>query len=136
MLTGPVAALSAGVLLFGLIRGPVLQGASPHLVARAISLAHGSPVLASAAIDEQVALAGGSIVVGDPIDAFPAADQSAYLDWLGGSRRALTRLDAGVRVVLVMRTGAARRAVAGDPAFAPVASDAQALLYARRAGLS
>lgn len=138
LLIAPAAAVSAGLLVFGLIRGPVLEGASAPLVARAISLAHGSPVLASADIDEQVALAGGSIVVGDPIDAFPQRDQAAYLNWLEGSRRALGRLDKGVQVVLVMRTGAAQRAVAEDPAFALAGADPQALLYARRpsAGVS
>jgi hypothetical protein len=133
-MTGAVALLSTGLLVFGLARGPVLQGASPRLVARAISLAHGSPVLASASIDEQVALAGGSIVVGDPIDAFPAREQLAYLNWLRGSRSALAQLGPGVRVILVMRTGAARRAVAHDPAFVPDGGDAQALLFARRGG--
>lgn len=138
LLTGPVALLSAALLLFALARGPVPDGASPGLVARAISLAHGSPVLASATIDEQVALAGGSIVVGDPIDAFPDRDQVAYLDWLKGSRHALAALGAGVRVILVMRTDPARQAVARDPAFARVGEDPQALLYARRstAGVS
>jgi hypothetical protein len=132
LLAGPVAVLSAGILVFGLIRGPVLQGASPRLLARAISLAHGSPVLASSTLDEQVALAGGAIVVGNPIDAFPARDQSAYLNWLAGSRGALATLGSGVRVILVMRTGPARQAVAEDPAFALAGRDAQALLYARR----
>ncbi|HZU59355.1 MAG TPA: hypothetical protein VE983_00215 [Solirubrobacteraceae bacterium] len=132
LLAVPVALASVGILAFGLIRGPVLQGASPRLVARALSLAHGSPVLASSTIDEQVALAGGSIVVGDPIDAFPAREQVAYLDWLNGSRRALAALGGDVRVILVMRTGAARRTVAQDPAFALAGGDAQALLYARR----
>ncbi|HZU59540.1 MAG TPA: hypothetical protein VE983_01150, partial [Solirubrobacteraceae bacterium] len=137
LLTGPLSAVCAGVLVFGLVRGPVLQGASPGLVARAISLAQGSPVLASSTIDEQVALAGGSIAVGDPLDAFPARQQVAYLDWLQGSRQALAALGPSVRVILVLRRDLARQAVARDPAFAPAGGDAQALLYARRSpGLS
>jgi hypothetical protein len=127
-----VVPLSAAVLVFALARGPVLYGAGARLVARAISLAHGSPVLAGGGIEEQVALAGGSIVVGDPIDAFPAPAQRAYLDWLDGGRGGLERLQSGVRVVLVLRGSGAQRVMAGDPAFALAGQDRQALLYARR----
>jgi hypothetical protein len=132
-LTVPVALACAGLLAFGLARGPRLDGAGRPLLARAISLAHGSPVLAGGGIEEQIALAGGSIVAGDPIDAFPARTQAAYLDWLDGSAQALSRLDEGVRVVMVMRGTRAGRLMARVRGFALAGSDPQALLYARRA---
>ena len=130
-LTAPVAALCAGLLTFALVRGPILHGAGRPLLTRAISLAHGSPLLAGGGVEEQVALAGGSIVAGDPIDAFPAGTQRAYLSWLAGSRRALARLDRGVRVVLVMRGSSTQRLMATASGFTPVGGDHQVLLYER-----
>lgn len=131
-LTGPAIALASGVLVFALVRGPVLRGAGAPLLSQAISAAHGSPVLAGGGIEEQVALAGGRIVVGDPIDAFPAATQTAYLDWLSGSRRALSRLDSDVHVVLVPRGTSAQRLMARVRSFAVAGGDRRVLLYERR----
>ena len=131
-LTAPVLVAGAALLVFGLARGPRLEGAGHPLLARAISLAHGSPVLAGGGIEEQVALAGGRVVVSDPIDAFPGSTQTAYLNWLDGSQKALSRLDPGVRVVLVMRGSKAQRLMAHAPGFALAGSDRGALLYERR----
>ena len=119
--------------VFALVRGPRLEGAGRRLLTRALVIAHGSPVLAADAVGEQVALAGGRVVAGDPIDAFPAATQTAYLDWLDGSRRALGELDTGVRVVLVMRGSRAQRLMARAAGFALAGSDPQVLLYERKA---
>jgi hypothetical protein len=130
-LTTPVAVACAGVLVVGLARGPRLEGAGRPLLTRALAIAHGSPVLAAGAVEEQVALAGGQVVAGDPIDAFPARMQTAYLDWLDGSRRALSQLDAGVRVVLVVRGSRAQRLMARASGFALAGSDSQVLLYER-----
>ena len=132
-LTAPLAVACAALLVVGLVRGPRLEGAGRPLLGRALALAHGTPVLAAGGIDEQVALAGGSIVAGDPIDAFPARTQVAYLDWLDGRRHALGELDAGVRVVLVMRGSRAQWLMARAPGFALAGSDRQVLLYERRA---
>ncbi|HEY1523717.1 MAG TPA: hypothetical protein VGF70_11960 [Solirubrobacteraceae bacterium] len=132
-LTAPVAVACAGLLVVGLVRGPRLEGAGRPLLTRALVIAHGSPVLAAGAVEEQVALAGGRVVAGDPIDAFPARTQTAYLDWLDGSRRGLSELDAGVRVVLVMRGSRAQHLMAKAESFALAGSDAQVLLYERTA---
>jgi hypothetical protein len=132
-LTAPVAVACAGLLAFGLVRGPRLEGADRPLLAQALVIAHGSPVLAAGAVEEQVALAGGQVVAGDPIDAFPARTQTAYLDWLDGSRRALSELDAGVRVVLVMRGSRAGRLMARTAGFVLAGSDRHVLLYERTA---
>lgn len=132
-LTAPVAVACAGLLVFGLLRGPRLEGAGRPLLTRALAIAHGSPVLAAGAVEEQVALAGGQVVAGDPIDAFPISTQIAYLDWLDGSRRALVELDSGVRVVLVMRGSLAQHLMSRTPGYALAGSDPQVLLYERTA---
>lgn len=126
----PAAAVSAAILAFALVRGPVPIGADPALVARAISLAHGTPVLGADVVEEQVALAGGSIAVGDPIDAFPARDQRAYLAWLDGAPGSLGPLEAGVRVVLVTRGTPAAELMKGQRRYVAVGGDSQTVLYA------
>lgn len=128
-LVAPAAVLSAGVLVFALARGPVASGAEPALVARAISLAHGSPVLGADVVEEQVALAGGSIAVGDPIDAFPPSQQRAYLAWLGGAPGSLGPLEAGVRVVLVTRGTPSARLMAAQRRYVAAGGDGRTLLY-------
>lgn len=130
-LTVPVGVACAGLLLFSLVRGPRLEGAGRPLIARALVIAHGSPVLAAGSVEEQVALAGGRVVAGNPIDAFPAGTQIAYLDWLDGSRRALNELDPGVRVVLVMRGSRAQKLMARAAGFALAGGDPQVVLYER-----
>ncbi len=128
-LMAPVAALSAGALVFALVRGPVPFGADHALVARAITLAHGSPVLGAAVVEEQVALAGGRVAVGDPIDAFPVRDQRAYLSWLDGTRGSLRALEPGVRVVLVTRGTPAARLMAEQRRYVATGGDRQTVLY-------
>lgn len=128
-LMAPLTAISAGVLVFALARGPVAFGADSALVARAVSLAHGSPVLAADVIEEQVALAGGSIVVGDPIDAFSVRDQRAYLDWVDGAPGSLGPLEHGVRVVLVTRGTPAAALMARQQRYVTAGGDRRTVLY-------
>jgi hypothetical protein len=52
------------------------------------------PVLADALVAEQVALEGGVVWVGNPLDAFRASDQRLWLDWIQakpGGKRAVSR---------------------------------------------
>jgi hypothetical protein len=128
----PVAATVALVVIaFAVIRGPGTQGATKALVTRAIALAHGSPVLAADGIDEQVALAGGRIWVGNPIDAFPRPDQVAYLDWVDGQPDGRRALGASVRVVVVGRDSAAQALMNRDLGFTLVGTDRHAAIYER-----
>jgi hypothetical protein len=132
---GPAAAVSLAVIGFAFVRGPDPSGMSPPLLARALVLAHGSPVLAEGQIAEQVALAGGRIWAGNPIDAFSRADQATYLDWLAGQpggRRALT---APVRVVLVLRGSPAQQLMAGTLGFVAVGGDRRTAIYERAPAL-
>lgn len=130
--TPVLGALAAGLLAIALARGPLPNGASGSLVAGAVALSHGAPVLADGAIDEQVALAGGRIWAGNPIDAFPRGVQAAYLDWLAGDRTGTAALARAVHVVLVSRGSPAQALMARSARFAVARSDATAVLYERR----
>lgn len=131
MLT-PAAAVAAALLLAVSVgRGPAASGASPGLVRAAVVLAHGSPVLADGTIDEQVALDGGRIWAGDPIDAFPRPVQAAYLDWLQGGPAGRRALAPDVHVVLVTVGSDTARLMASMRGFRPAERDATAILYER-----
>ena len=125
------AALSALALVFALARGPAPSGASTTVVADAIALAHGSPVLADGAIDEQVALAGGRIWAGNPIDAFSHPVQAAYLDWLAGDASGRRALAPAVRVVLVGRGTPTETLMATAAGFEPIGGDRTTAVFER-----
>lgn len=132
---GYLAPLSCAAALaltgFAIARGPSTSSYDPPLVARAVALAHGSPVLASDILAERVALDGGRIWLGNPIDAFSHHDQGVYLDWLQGSRAGLRALVPSVHLVLVSRDSASAGVMARAHGFALLAGDRVTLLYAR-----
>jgi hypothetical protein len=128
------AALGIAILAFSLVRGPVATGASRSLVSRALAVAHGSPVLADGDIDEQVALAGGRIWAGNPIDAFSHSVQASYLDWVAGARSGASALAPAVRVVVVTRGTRTQTLMAAMPDFVATGSDRTAILYERIPG--
>jgi X-X-X-Leu-X-X-Gly heptad repeat protein len=121
------------VLVFACARGPVAAGAPSSLVNGAVRLADGSPVLADGSIDEQVALAGGRIWAGDPIDAFSPAVQGAYLDWLAGVPSGAGAVVSSVKVVLVARGSRTQKLMARMPEFVPRRTDSTTVLYERSA---
>jgi hypothetical protein len=125
------AALAVAVLAISLVRGPAPGGASSSLVTGAIALAHGSPVLADGSIDEQVALAGGRIWAGNPIDAFSRRVQAAYLDWLAGNARGASAVTPAVQIVLVARGSETQALMARMPGFIAARTDGGAVLYQR-----
>jgi hypothetical protein len=128
----PLAAVASVLVIgFALVRGPVPSGASRAVVAGAIGLAHGSPVLADGAIDEQVALAGGRIWAGNPIDAFSRPVQAAYLDWLAGTPDGRSALVPAVRVVLVTAGSPTQALMQQTPDFTRAGGDASTALYER-----
>jgi hypothetical protein len=131
MLT-PIAALAAVlVLAVALARGPATSQASPGMVAHAVALAHGSPVLADGSIDEQVAVAGGRIWAGDPIDAFPHRVQETYLDWLAGEPDGVRAVSPRVRIVLVQRGSAAQTLMSHLPDFVAAGTRDGVVMYER-----
>jgi hypothetical protein len=128
----PIAAVaSLAAISLSLVRGPEPTGASHSLVAGAIAAAHGSPVLADGSIDEQVALAGGRIWAGDPIDAFSHPVQAAYLDWLAGDASGRTAVTPAVRVVLVARGTQTQSLMARMPDFVLARSQGGTMMYQR-----
>lgn len=127
----PAAVASLAAISFAMIRGPAPEGATPATLARALSLAHGSPVLAEDVLAEQIALDGGRIWVGDPIDAFSRHDQGIYLNWLQGDADGRQALQAQVRVVLVSRGSPAAALMASTPGFTVVGGDARSRIYER-----
>jgi hypothetical protein len=128
----PLTAVAAAVAIgLALARGPGLNGGGGGLVPRAIALARGTPILASDILGERIALKGGRIWVGNPLDAFSTREQAEYLDWLEGRAAGRKALTPSVGVVLVSRGTAAERLMAGLHGYAPVARDRQAVLYQR-----
>jgi X-X-X-Leu-X-X-Gly heptad repeat protein len=132
----PVLAVASVMALgFAVARGPVAGGAPASLVNGAVALADGSPVLADGSVDEQVALAGGRIWAGNPIDAFSPAVQSEYLDWLAGSPSGAGAVADSVRVVLVARGSRTAALMAHLPGFVAAPGGGRTVLYERRAGV-
>jgi hypothetical protein len=128
-----LAVASVLAFVFAVARGPIPGGAPSSLVHGAVTLADGSPVLADGSVDEQVALAGGRIWAGNPIDAFSPAVQSKYLDWLAGSPSGAGAVAASVRVVLVARGSPTAALMAHMPGFVAEPGDGGTVLYERQA---
>ncbi len=128
------AAVAVALLAFDLTRPPLQPGAGAALVRRAVLLAHGTPILADAIGAEQVALAGGRIWAGNPLDAFSHRVQGVYLDWLAGAPDGRVALvNRQVDVVLVTRGTPAQSLTSAERGFVAVASDRRATVYVRRA---
>ena len=127
----PALLALVALAVFGLVRGPHQAGADSTLLQRALSRAAGTPVLATDLLAEQVALAGGRIWLGNPIDAFRNEDQRSYLDWLEGRPTGDRALRAAPRVVLARLGSPAQRRLARGGPFREVARDSRAVLYVR-----
>jgi hypothetical protein len=129
LLTVYVAALG-----FGLLRGPLVGGASDALISRAVTLAAGTPIVADGLLAEQVAAAGGTVWMSNPLDAFPRPDQRLYINWLKGTAAGDGALAHAPRVVLVRSsTPAALRLAQGASTgtLREAARDERAILYLR-----
>jgi len=125
-----VALPALAVLALAVARGPYPLSAGDGLVRIAITRAGGMPILAESVPAEQVALAGGTVWIANPLDAFAHADQRLYLDWLQG-RPAGDAALARTRMVLVIRGSAPQRRLAANRSFRELGYDAHAVLYAR-----
>jgi hypothetical protein len=132
LLNGALIAGCVALLAFGLVRGPLVGGASNELISRAVTLAAGTPIVADGLLAEQVAVAGGTVWMSNPLDAFPRRDQRLYVDWLKGSAAGDGVLAHAPRVVLVRSdTQAALRLAQNAGALREVARDKRAILYVR-----
>lgn len=126
-----LATVAVSALVYASVRGPLPSGGTPAIVSRAVAASHGTPVLAADILAEQMALGGGRIWVGNPIDAFSQHDQAIYLDWLEGLPSGRLALGEGIRVVLTARRSAAQRLMDGAPGFVREGSDKTTVLYER-----
>jgi hypothetical protein len=120
-----VLAAVAALALAGLVHSPIDVG-THRLAAQAART--GQPVLAEGLLAEQVELAGGTVWVANPIDAFRHADQRLYLRWLAGDPRGAAAV-SHASLVLVAGSNAAGRAAAGDPRLVRLATDRAFVLY-------
>jgi hypothetical protein len=125
-----VTGLLVLVTVAGLTRTPSSTGASPSLLRAVAQAAGGTPILADGLNAEQLALDGHRILIGNPLDAFPAREQQRYLDWLAG-RPAGDAEPSRVRVVLVTVGSAAERRLSARADFHALARDKRAVLYVR-----
>ncbi len=130
-LLAPTIVAALATVAFAVVRGPTSSRADRALVSRAVALAHGTPVLAPDILAERVALDGGRILLGNPLDAFSAHDQGVYVDWLQGRLHGVAALTPAVRVVLVSRGTATARLMAAARDFAAVDGDRATILYQR-----
>src|SRR5205085_8989735 len=117
-------------LVAGLVRGPLVAGASGRLVGEAIAAARGGPILAEAAPAEQVAAAGRRVWISKPRDPFSRADQRAYLDWLRG-RPSGDRLVERARVVVAASDSPSGRRLRRDHRFRVLASSGRYRIFVR-----
>ena len=127
----PALVAMAGLAVLGIVQGPHRAGAGRTLLRQALAAAADTPILAEDQLGEQVALAGGRIWVGNPIDAFRRRDQRIYLDWLRGRPAGDAALLHAPRVVLVRPGSAAQRRLARRGVLREEARDAGGVLYLR-----
>jgi hypothetical protein len=125
----PVVLAAAGCSLAALALGLVVvsRPTSDMGLARRAAATR-QVVLADPLLGEWVALYGGRIWVGNPIDAFRKSDQRLYLDWSAGDASGRPAVEHA-RLVLVLPTSAAGKAAARDPRLERLASSRNAVLY-------
>jgi hypothetical protein len=124
-----IAALAA--ITFAIARGPASSASENAQVSRALVLSHGTPLLAVDRLAERIALDGGRIWLGNPLDAFSARDQALYLEWMEGKTAGLAALLPEVRVVLVFRGSATDRLMSRQHRFVVAVADQTTVLYVR-----
>jgi hypothetical protein len=93
--------------------------------------AAGTPILAQDVLAEQVALAGGRIWLGNPLDAFGTEDQRLYLDWHEGRAAGDAALRHAPRVVLVHPGSESDRRIRARGRLRELARDEHAVAYGR-----
>lgn len=130
-LGGLLLATAVGIIVASLVRGPLPVGSSADLIARALREAAGTPILAEPVAAEQLAAAGGTVWLANPLDAFAPVDQRLYLDWLEGTPAGDTALTRVPRLVLVDKASPAGRRAREQRSLRRLASDDRTVLYSR-----
>lgn len=125
----PIWGAVLAIAVAAVVRGPLSTGADSRLIHEALLLADGTPILAEDVLAEQVAVSGGKIWLGNPLDAFRRSDQAVYLDWLAGRASGDVALRRAGRVVLVHQGSRAEQRLA-ERGFARLQDrDGNAALY-------
>jgi hypothetical protein len=106
-----VAAASAVVVVsvFGVVAPHAGRG--EDVVRQAVQIAQGRPILADGQLGELVAVDGGRVWVGNPIDAFALRDQATYISWLRGEPAGDAALSHAHLVIVQDRSAAQRRLI-------------------------
>jgi hypothetical protein len=130
-LIAPTIVLALATVGLAITRGPASRAADGTLVSRAVLLSRGTPVLASDRLAEEVALDGGRIFLGNPLDAFSHHDQAVYVDWVQGRPTGAAALTPAVGVVLVARGTATDRLMAAMRDFGVAQRNGATVLYVR-----
>ena len=102
-----VAGASVVACLFGLVAPSAGRG--EDVVAQAVQMAHGRPILADGELGELVAVDGGRVWVGNPIDAFGLGDQATFISWLRGEPAGDAAYDHAGLIVVSEGSAAYRR---------------------------
>ncbi len=128
-----VAGIALAVaLVSALVAGPGDPGSRPLA---ALAAQSEEPVLADAVLGQQVVLAGGTVWVENPIDAFRRGDQRLYLDWLAGKPSGAGAV-SHVGLVLVEASSPAGKRAVHDPRLERVDMHGTAILYRVRGGIT
>ncbi len=127
----PLLALSAVIVAAGTVA--LIVSGSPGLGSSSLALAQraarsGEPVLAEVTLGQYVVLDGGRVWVGNPIDAFRAADQRLYVEWLTGKPSGAAAMSHAAYVLVAPWSAAGTRS-ARDPRLERLAASAGAVLY-------
>jgi hypothetical protein len=130
----PVAGLAALALsVADVVHWAGVDGSTPPAIAEAVRLARGATILADSQPAEQIALAGGRIWAGNPIDAFSKPVQGTYLDFIVGSPRGAAALEPSeIKIVVVSSGSGPARLVSADRAFRRAGLIGNTEIYVRR----
>jgi hypothetical protein len=130
-IAGALGAVLGVLVVAGLVQGAVYTGAGDRLLTAARNEAAGTPILADPLVSEQLALAGVTIWIGNPLDAFRREQQRLYLDWTMGLPAGDRALAHAPRAVLVQLGSDAQVRLAAGDVFREAARDARSVLYVR-----
>jgi hypothetical protein len=124
--------LSLILAVIGLVHVAASGQPGQPIVARAVELSRGFPILAEPFLAERVAADGGRVWIADPLDAFDKRAQSDWLDWLQGRHGTSNYLARRGRYLLVVPHSSVDARVKQLRMYRRLGSDSAAVLYVRR----
>lgn len=125
-----VCAVVAAVVLT--LRHSAVEDPVPAVVDRLTAATTGRVVLAPSPLAEELAVHGSRLWLANPIDAFSAADQDRYLDFVSLGRIDGSLLDRGIGAVLVTRGSPQEKAIRAVPSFEYAGHAGTWMIFLRR----